>query len=570
MIPRLTLRGLLVLGSASLVILVGALHAAPPLIGLGGLVLAALSAAYLAFYPTAVLLRRKKIELSWWVPPGDQPGGALAADRPFQLHIAFRNHGARLLRVLHTRVLASSALDASGDVPATVAAGKQVEVVTTIRPRAAGYQVLHGAVLTLGDVLGLFDVEAYFPNPVAVKVFPRQVPADARPVRPSAGALHEQVGLHHVRRRGLAGELREIREHMHGDPFKFVAWKATARRGKLMVRDLENEIVATHVFVVDVGASMRGAELGRGPLDWAVDAASAMGRAALDAGDRAGLVAWDTRVYAEVRPGSGHHHWLQMVDRLLDAFSVVDEDLTDVTPGELVTAVARYLAHQEAFDARVRIAPALDDMARWQQIQAGPDGQLYDVAAMNRVIAKLLEAMGGGEGRRSLAPQWWWSRVHLAEDGDPQLAPLRLFARLRGIELPYRRDHEMGRRAAGFEAAIERAVAEGRPDGVIILSDLVGLLEDEARTGRALARARRAAGQVLAIVPARWRFARPARSAPGGRVHQVMALELREQISAARSLFARHGVGLLEPGPADHPAALLARARGGHAPRRVA
>jgi uncharacterized protein (DUF58 family) len=566
-IPRLTTRGLLVLISASLVLLVGAFHGAPPLVGLGGIVLAALSAAYVEFYPTAVLLRRKKIELSWWVPPGDQPGGALAADRPFQLHIAFRNHGARTLRVLHTRVLATSALDTGGDVAATVAPGKQVEVTATVKPRAAGYQVLHGAALTLGDLLGLFDVEAYFPNPVAVKVFPRHVPADARPIRPASGALHEQVGLHHVRRRGLAGELREIRDHAHGDPFKFVAWKATARRGKLMVRDLENEIVATHVVALDVGGTMRGGGV-RAPLDWAVDAASAMARAALASGDRVGLVSWDTRVYNELRPGSGHHHWLQLVDRLLDGFSVVDEDLTDVGAGELVAAVARYLAHQEAFDARLRYAPPLDDAVRWGQIQAGPDGQLYDLAAMNRMIAKLLEAMGGAD-RRTLAPSWWWSRVHLAADADPQLAPLRLFCRLRGIELPYRREVEMGRRAAGFAAAVERAVADGRPDAVLIVSDLHGLLEDEATTARALARARRAAGQVVAIVPARWRFARAARTVAGGRVHAAMTLELREQLAATRILFARHGVNVIEPGPADHPAALLARA-GRWAPRRVA
>jgi len=441
-----------------------------------------------------------------------------------------------------------------------------------MRPRAAGYQVLHGAVLSLGDLLGLFDVEAYFPNPIAVKVFPRQVPADARPVRPAAGALHEQVGLHHVRRRGLAGELREIRDHAHGDPFKFVAWKATARRGKLMVRDLENEIVTTHLLCVDVGSTMRGTGGGRAPLDWAIDASSAMARAALASGDRVGMIAWDTRIYAELRPGSGHHHWLQLVDRLLDAYSVVDEDLTDVTPGELVTAVARYLAHQEAFDARIRVTPAIDDINRWQAIQAGPDGQLYDVGAMNKMIGKLLEAMGGGAGTggRSLAPAWWWSRVHLAADSDPQLAPLRLFARLRGIELPYRRDPEMGRRAEGFAEAMERAVAEGRPDAVVIVSDLIGLLEDPAVTGRALARARRAAGQVIAIVPSRWRFARPARTAAGGRVHDVMTLELREQLAVARTFLARHGVAVLEPGPNDHPAALLARTRGARAPRRVA
>jgi uncharacterized protein (DUF58 family) len=314
---------------------------------------------------------------------------------------------------------------------------------------------------------------------------------------------------------------------------------------------------------------MRGGA-GRGPLDWAVDAASAMARAALGAGDRVGLVSWDTRVYAELRAGHGHHHWLQLVDRLLDTFSVVDEDLTDVQPGELVASVARYLAHQEAFDARMRIIPPLDDVSRWQTVQAGPDGQLYDLGAMNRMVAKLLEAMAPGGGGRSHAPAWWWSRVHLAADGDPQLAPLRLFSRLRGIELPYRRDPDHGRRPAGFAAAMERAVSEGRPDAVVIISDLSGLLEDEAATSRALARARRAAGQVLAIVPARWRFAPPAKTTPGGRVHSIMTLELRDQVAAARSIFARHGVTVLEPGPTDHPAALLARARGGRAPRRVA
>src|SRR3569833_2598282 len=105
---------------------------------------------------------------------------------------------------------------------------------TAVKPLTAGYHVLHGAALTFGDVLGLFDIEAFFPNPIAVKVFPRMLALRAHPVRNANGALHEQVGLHSVKRRGLSGELREIREHSHGDPFKFIAWKAPARRQQLM------------------------------------------------------------------------------------------------------------------------------------------------------------------------------------------------------------------------------------------------------------------------------------------------------------------------------------------------
>jgi uncharacterized protein (DUF58 family) len=435
-----------------------------------------------------------------------------------------------------------------------------------VRPLAPGYQVFHGAALLLGDLLGLFEVEAYFPNPIAVKVFPRQLPARQRAIRPVGAGVHEQVGLHQVRRRGLAGELREIREHAHGDPFKFIAWKATARRGKLMTRDLESEIVATQMLVIDVGAGMRSGPLGRAPLDWAIDTASAIARAAATGGDRVGMVGFDTRRYVELAPGSGHHHWLQLIDRLLDARTVVDEDLTDVTAGELVALVARYLAHQEAIDVRVRVAPALDD-PRWSAIQAGPDGQLYDLAATNRLVGKLLDVMGTDK-KRILAPTWWWTRPH-ASDADPQLAPLRLFCRLRGIELPYRPIAEHGRRAAGFAEAIEHAVAEGRPDAVVILSDLQGLDESEEKTSRALARARRGAGQVVALVPAPRRFLPAPESDLAARVRQIVVRDAELATAAARKLFRRHGVIVLECGPGDTPAQLLSRVGPGGA-RRVA
>src|SRR6478672_6032167 len=128
MIPRLATRGKLVLATSLLFLVVGALHGAPPLVALAGIVLAVLCALYLSFYPTAILLRRKKIELSWWVPPGDQPGGALAVDRPFQLHVAFRNHGSRRLRILSSQILGSSGLGLDDHPSATVNRGQQVEV----------------------------------------------------------------------------------------------------------------------------------------------------------------------------------------------------------------------------------------------------------------------------------------------------------------------------------------------------------------------------------------------------------------------------------------------------------
>ncbi len=565
MIPRLAQRGKLVLATALLFLAVGALYGAPPLVGLSGGILTVLLAFYLQFYPTAILLRRKKIELSWWVPPGDQPGGALSAERPFQLHLAFRNHGSRKLRILSTRILSGSGLSIEERPIATVARGQQVEVTTTVRPLAAGYQVLHGAALTFGDALGLFDIEAYFPNPIAVKVFPRTVALRGQPVRAVGGALHEQVGLHHVRRRGLSGELRELREHSHGDPFKFIAWKATARRGQLMVRDLENEIVTTHVVLLDVGAGMRGGALGRTPLDWACDCAAALGKAAIGNSDRIGLVGFDTRPVVELGADTGHHHYLQLIDRLLDVRSIVDEDLTDVTAGELVALVARYLAHQEALDVRIKLAPPLDD-PRWTAIQAGPDGQLYDVAATGRICRRLIDAMIGREGRgvgggAAASAASAAARYAGTLDADGQLAPLRLFCRLRGIELPYRSTWEHGRRIAGFAAAVERAVAGGRPDSVIVISDLAGFGEEAARAKKAIARLRKAAGSVVALVPAAPVFLPGAASPHGRRVRELMVRDQRAQMEPGRRLLVGHGINVIEGSPLDSLDRLLGGGR---------
>jgi uncharacterized protein (DUF58 family) len=542
MIPRLATRGKLILGTALLFLLVGALHGRPPLVAFAGTILTVLLALYLMFYPTAILLRRKKIELSWWVPPGDQPGGALAVDRPFQLHLAFRNHGSRRLRILSTHVLGASGLALEERPSATVNRGQQVEVTTTVKPLAAGYHVLHGAALTFGDALGLFDIEAFFPNPIAVKVFPRMLALRTGAVRAVGGALHEQVGLHHVRRRGLSGELRELREHTHGDPFKFIAWKATARRQQLMVRDLENEIVTTHVVLLDVGAGMRQGPLGRAPIDWGCDATAALAKAAIGSSDRVGLVGFDTRPIVELGVDTGHHHYLQIIDRMLDVRSVVDADLTDVTAGELVALVARYLAHQEAIDVRIKIAPPLDD-PRWTQIQAGPDGQLYDVAATGRLCKRLIDSMVGKD------PKDKKPKLPPVVEEDSSLRPLRQFCRLRGIELPYRSTWEHGKRAAGFYAAVERAVASGRPDVVVIISDLSGFAEDEARMRRALARLRKAAGSVIALVPSAHGFLPQATTPHGRRVRELVIRDQRAALAPGRRLLIRHGIMVLEGSP---------------------
>ncbi|MCC6998841.1 MAG: DUF58 domain-containing protein [Deltaproteobacteria bacterium] len=559
MTPYLSTRGRLLLASALVIMLGGAVRAAWPLIALGGLVLSTLITMHMLFYPTAVLLRRRKIELAWWVPPSDTAGGAIIATHPFQLHVALRNHGPRALRIHDLQIFCSSALEVDQTLRVTVPRGTESELSARTVAAAAGHWFLHGASLEFGDPLGCFRVRAYFPNPLGVKVFPKLSAARgaALVARPQAGALHERAGLHHVRRKGLGGELREIREHTQGDAFKQIAWKASARARKLMVRELESEIVVTHQILLDVAGSMRQGEVGRAKLDYGIEVAAAFAREALDAGDRVGLTTFDARVIGAIEPRDGKPQLMRIVDHLLELRNLVDEDLTELTDGELVTAVARYLAHQEALDVRVPRPARMDD-PRWSRLAAGPGGELYDLDATGRVVATLLKARPPMAGRHA---QSWYARVVA---GDPEMARLRLFARVRGIEVPYRRDPPPGGRVAGFGAALAKGGAGHAGKFVIVISDLEGILEDADSALRQLAVARQRGHHVAVVCPFGPAFAKLARTPSGQRVGELLAGEERRRAEQARRNVERLGIPVLMAGPEDVLLVLvrrLARAR---------
>ena len=556
--PFLSRRGKLILASSILFVLVGALHGSGPLIGLGGLSVCSLMAYYLYFFPTAILLRRRKVELSWWVPPGDQPGGALAVERPFNLHIALRNHGQRRLRILEVELFGSKALELPQHIEAMVPPGRQVEVVAITRARACGYLVFHGAVLHFGDALGLFDLSAYFPNPIAIKVFPKQAAIGrGSQISASIGGMHERVGVHQVRNRGLVGDLREIREHAHGDPFKYIAWKATAKRGRLMVRELETEIVVTHQLLVDISGTTRRGTPGRSTLDFAIETAAALARAAVEGGDRVGLTTFDTRIYSELKVGEGHHHYLQLLDRLIELHNVVDDDLTDVTEGELVAAAAKYLAHQEAVDVRVGRIPRLDDPA-WETIQAGPQGELYDLNAAGGVVKALLRSIGSSKSKH-VAPTRWATKVVVREGSDPKLADLRRFCRVRGIELPITEAHARGERAKGMAAALAKVASGRRADVVVLISDFVGYLEAPSEVRSAIARARRGGRQVAALIPFGPDFYPRPQTEAGALVAAALARAEEERFQQIRRRLAKAGVPLVKISPRDNVSSLASK-----------
>ncbi len=88
---------------------------------------------------------------------------------------------------------------------------------------------------------------------------------------------------------GPGTEFRSIREALPGDPLRTVNWKATARRGKVMVNEHEAERRTEVMILLDTGPSVTwsgGGDL----LDHACRAAMGVAAAAMRMGHRVGLL----------------------------------------------------------------------------------------------------------------------------------------------------------------------------------------------------------------------------------------------------------------------------------------
>ena len=149
----------------------------------------------------------------------------------------------------------------------------------------------------------------------------------------------EEVGVKKVRRVGHTMEFDHVRDYVLGDDPRTINWKATARRGELMVNQYREERAQPVYCVVDMGRAMKLPFEGMTLLDYSVNASLVLSNIALLKGDRAGLVTFaneiDTTVPAERRP--------RHIYRLQEALYHIETDFLESDHARLAVHLRRTL-----------------------------------------------------------------------------------------------------------------------------------------------------------------------------------------------------------------------------------
>jgi len=131
-------------------------------------------------------------------------------------------------------------------------------------------------------------------------------------------ARREDIPLGSTRlpRREEGTQFKELRPYVPGDSMKSIDWKATARRGSLIVRELEPERAQSLMLVLDCGRSMRVTVEGMQRLDAALAAALALSWVAISRSDLVGAAAFGHKLHTFMPPRSGNGQMKLLMEQL--------------------------------------------------------------------------------------------------------------------------------------------------------------------------------------------------------------------------------------------------------------
>jgi len=158
-----------------------------------------------------------------------------------------------------------------------------------LRPTKRG-EFLFGQIrLYVESPLRLITRRFNFGSDVAIPVYPSFLSLRKYELMAISNRLTE-IGIKRIRRIGHSMEFDQVKSYVQGDDYRTVNWKATARKGELMVNSYTDEKAQQVYCIIDKSRVMKMPFEGLSLLDYAINASLALANVALVKQDKAGLI----------------------------------------------------------------------------------------------------------------------------------------------------------------------------------------------------------------------------------------------------------------------------------------
>lgn len=191
------------------------------------------------------------------------------------------------------------------------------ELSYMVTPAERGETFFQGTFLRIACPLGLVEKQTRLDTEQPVRVYPNVLAMREFDFLNQKGKLQD-LGIRKSRMRGLGSEFESLREYVLGDDFRKVDWKATARRGKLIVRQYEQERNQPVIICIDVGRRMLSEVNGITKLDYVLDSLLMLAQAVYVANDYVGLLVYSDVVKRYIPPRKGRNQLGFLIEAIHD------------------------------------------------------------------------------------------------------------------------------------------------------------------------------------------------------------------------------------------------------------
>ncbi|NCU05403.1 MAG: DUF58 domain-containing protein, partial [Chitinophagaceae bacterium] len=174
-------------------------------------------------------------------------------------------------------------------------AGQSHDIAYHLRPVERGEYHFGKVQAFFHSLLGLLERKFTGAGETMVPVYPSFIRMRQYQLHAEAAQTKES-GNKRLRKIGHSMEFEQVKEYVQGDDVRTLNWKATARKGALMVNSYTDEKSQQVYCIVDKGRLMKMPFNDLTLLDYAINASLVMCNVALNKQDRFGLVTFSNKM----------------------------------------------------------------------------------------------------------------------------------------------------------------------------------------------------------------------------------------------------------------------------------
>ena len=174
-------------------------------------------------------------------------------------------------------------------------AGEQKYILYKLRPVTRGGYEFGRIIIYVRSLLGLVKRRHNIEAKEIVPVYPSFLQMRKYELL-SQTTIQTEYGNKRMRKIGHSMEFEQIKEYVRGDDIRSVNWKATARKGSLMVNNYTDEKSQQVYCIIDKGRLMKMPFGGLTLLDYAINSTLVLSNVCLQKQDKVGLMTFANKM----------------------------------------------------------------------------------------------------------------------------------------------------------------------------------------------------------------------------------------------------------------------------------